>query len=149
MMLQCSPRNQAARDFRTGGNCWAYCTFSLLCAIVYILLIHPLITQHHIFRYKIWIVWNYYIYLASADMVNCCVVFGCCNTPSETVSLHKFTSDKHRRHIWARFLRRIRARWHLKESVFICSKHFFKVRHGIRQEPGVEGNCNSNHLHHC
>ena len=115
---------------------------AVLCAIVYILLIHPLITQHHIFR----IVWNYYIYLVSADMVNRCVVFGCSNTPSETVSLHKFTSDKHRRQVWARFLRRTRARWHLKESVFICSKHFFKVRHGIRQEPGVEGNCNSNHL---
>ena len=64
---------------------------AVLCAIVYILLIHPLITQRHIFRYKIGIVWNYFIYLASADMVNRCVVFGCCNTPSETVSLPKFT----------------------------------------------------------
>ena len=123
---------------------------AVLCAIVYILLIHPLITQHHIFRYKIQIVWNYYIYLASADMVNRCVVFGCCNTLSETVSLHKFTSDKHRRQIWAQFLRRTSARWHLKKSVFICSKHFFiKVRYGICQEPGFEGNCNSNHLPHC
>ena len=57
-------------------------------AIVYILLIHPLITQHHIFRYKIRIVWNYYIYLASAGMINRCVVFECSNMPSETVSLY-------------------------------------------------------------
>ena len=55
---------------------------AVLCAIVYILLIHPLITQHHISRYKIRIVWNYYIYLASAEKVNRCVVFGCSNTPS-------------------------------------------------------------------
>ena len=61
---------------------------ALLCAIVYILLIHPLITQHHIFCYKIRIVWNYCIYLASADMISRCVVFGCSNTPSETVSLY-------------------------------------------------------------
>ena len=98
---------------------------AVLCDIVCILLIHPLITQHHISRYKIiWIIWNYYIYLTSADMVNRCVVFGCSNTPSETVSLHKFTSDKHRRQIWARFVRRTRAHWNLEGSVFICSKHF-------------------------
>ena len=92
-------------------------------AVVYILLIHPLIAEHHISRYKIRIVWNYYIHLASADMVNRSVVFGCSNTPSETVSLHKFPSDKHRQQIRARFVRRTRARWHLKESVFICSKN--------------------------
>ena len=122
-----SPPNlgQAARDVRTGGNCWAYCAFNRIVRIVYILLIHPLITQYHIFRYKIRIVWKYYIYLASADMVNRCVVFGCCNTPSETVSLPKFTSDKHRRHIWARFLRRTRARWHLKKICLHMQQAFF------------------------
>ena len=56
-------------------------------------------------------------------MVNRCVVFGCSNTPNERVSLHKFPSDKHHRQIWARFVRRTRARWNLEESV-ICSKHF-------------------------
>ena len=78
---------------------------AVLRAIVYILLIHPLITQHHISLYKIRIIWNYYMYLASADMVNRCVVFGCSNMPSERVSLHKFPSDKHHRQIWARFVR--------------------------------------------
>ena len=97
---------------------------AVLCAIVYILLIHPLITQHHISCYKIRIIWNYYIYLVSADKVNRCVVFGCSNTPSERVSLHKFSSDKHRRQIWARFVRGTHASWNLEESVFICSKHF-------------------------
>ena len=61
---------------------------AVLCAIVYILLIHPLITQHHVFHYKVRVVWNYYIYLANADMINRCVMFGCSNTPSETVSLY-------------------------------------------------------------
>ena len=81
-------------------------------------------TASYFSYYKIRIIWNYYIYLASADMVNRCVVVGCSNTPSERVSLHKFPSDKHRRQIWARFVRRTRARWNLEESVFICSKHF-------------------------
>ena len=94
------------------------------CAPLFTFLIHSLITQHHISRYKIRNVWNYDIYLASEDMVNRCVVFGYSNTPSETVSLHKFTSDKHGGQIWARFVRRTRARWHLVESVFTCSKHF-------------------------
>ena len=98
---------------------------AVLCAIVYIFLIHPLITQHHISCYKIRIVLNYYIFITSADKVNRCVVFGCSNTPSETVSLHKFPSGKHRRQIRARFVGRTRARWHLKESVFICSNNFF------------------------
>ena len=57
-------------------------------------------------------------------MVNRCVVFGCSSTPSERVSLHKCPSDKHRRQIWARFVRRTCAHWNLEESVFICSKHF-------------------------
>ena len=158
--LQCSPRNlgQAARDVRTGGNCWACCAFSRIvrhCLHSF----NPFIDNTaDISRYKNRIVWNCYIYLASADMVNRCVVFICSNTPSERVRLHKFpckwqTSPTEVGQIRPQnpcTLEFRRISFHMPRAYLwwrLCKQ--VEVRHGIRQGPGVEGNCNSDTLLHC
>ena len=75
-------------------------------------------------------------------MVNRCVAAGCCNTPSDRVSLLKFPSDGALRRKWEKQVQRTRAKWKATEHSFLCSDHFtedcFEVDSALASQFGMK-----------
>ena len=75
-------------------------------------------------------------------MVNRCVAAGCCNTPSDRVSLLKFPSDGALRRKWKKQVQRTRAKWKANEHSFLCSDHFtedcFEVDSALASQFGMK-----------
>ncbi|XP_048729805.1 THAP domain-containing protein 10-like [Ostrea edulis] len=63
--------------------------------------------------------------MASKSKGRMCVVAGCNNRPSDTVSVHVFPKDERQRAAWTRFVRLTRADWtRLSQYTVVCSAHF-------------------------
>ncbi|XP_055997875.1 THAP domain-containing protein 10-like [Ostrea edulis] len=63
--------------------------------------------------------------MASKSKGRMCVVAGCNNRPSDTVSVHVFPKDERQRAAWTRFVRLTRADWTgSSQYTVVCSAHF-------------------------
>ena len=77
-----------------------------------------------------------------ANMVNRCVAAGCSNTPSDSVSLFRFSKDTALRRKWEKQVQRTRALWKVTEHSFLCSDHFtvdcFEVDSTLASQFGIK-----------
>ncbi|XP_043919060.1 zinc finger protein 345-like isoform X2 [Protopterus annectens] len=76
-------------------------------------------------------------------MVQRCVAYGCSNTHSESVSLHKFPADPVLRGLWNAAVGKNRADWlYAKNSSRLCSAHFtvdsFDTKYTMMKELGMD-----------
>ncbi|XP_048749152.2 uncharacterized protein LOC125662142 isoform X2 [Ostrea edulis] len=80
--------------------------------------------------------------MASKSKGRMCVVAGCNNRPSDTVSVHVFPKDKRQRAAWTRFVRLTRADWTgPSQYTVVCSAHFtdgcFEAQFSLMREFGI------------
>ena len=80
--------------------------------------------------------------MASKSKGRMCVVAGCNNRPSDTVSVHVFLKDERQRAAWTRFVKLTRAEWKgPSDYTVVCSEHFtderFETQFSLMREFGI------------